>query len=154
METEKLIGVFEDCFHLLRSPPNSSGDYRTEFIRVLFRHPEQWIRREIIEYHGFDVLRSSDLDRPYVTFENKNGRLIFYRYEDFRENALGILGEALGRKPRRLVSKNIGKKKMYGPLYGAFRGTYCPSQEIWDYYYRSEYFERLYSGRAPRYAPR
>jgi hypothetical protein len=81
--TEELIGAFEECFHLFRSPPSSSDDYRTRFIRTLFRHPEQWIRREIVEYYGFDVLESSDLARPYVTFENHKAKLILYRYEDF-----------------------------------------------------------------------
>jgi hypothetical protein len=102
--------------------------------------------REIRDIFGIDVLASGfSIDRGYQIYKGGRVELLVMRLEDLSDVASRACNEFLEIGNFQLINQNIGAKKLYAPLYDAFKSSVAIDAEYADQLYKSRYMQTFYS---------
>lgn len=116
------------------------------FGRATHDSPLKFFDREIKDIFGIDVLGSgfSPL-KGYGIYEGDRADLLVLRLESLDECAGRAFAEFLGIQDFKVINRNIGAKKVYAPLYDAFKRNAVIGSEYADTLYESRFMRTFYS---------
>lgn len=116
------------------------------FTRATHDSPVRFFDREILDTFGIDVLGSGfPIDKGYEIYKADRVELLVIRLESLAEVAVPAFQEFLGIEEFELVNSNIGAKKIYAPLYSAFKRHVAIDSGYAAKLYDSEYMRTFYS---------
>lgn len=116
------------------------------FTRATHDSPVKFFDREIRDIFGIDVLKSGfPIDKGYEIYRNGRVELLVIRLESLVHVVAPAMHEFLGIEDFRLINSNIGAKKVYAPLYDAFKKHVVIDTDYAGKLYDSEYMRTFYS---------
>lgn len=125
-DTEKLSKLFFE-----RAPHDSAVEF---------------FDREIRDIFGIDVLRSGfSIDRGYDIYKSERVELLVMRLENLTDIATEACNSFLEIDDFKLINQNIGARKLYAPLYDAFKRSVAIDSAYADRLYDSRYMQTFYS---------
>lgn len=108
----------------------------------------RFFNREIRDIFGIDVLCAGfPIDNGYKIYKSDRAELLVLRLESLAECAGVAFKEFLGIEDFKIINRNIGAKKVYAPLYDAFKRSGLIVPDYADRLYNSEYTRTFYSAR-------
>jgi hypothetical protein len=128
----------------------SEGDTNTLaqlfFERAQHDSPLHFFDREIKDIFGIDVLGSGfPIEKGYEIYSSERVDLLVLKLERLADCASEALAEFLGLDGFTVVNRNIGAKKVYAPLYDAFKMNAVIDSMYIDTLYDSTYMRTFYS---------
>jgi len=116
------------------------------FTRATHDSPVRFFDREIRDIFGIDVIRSGfPIDKGYEIYKADRVELLVIRLESLADVAAPAFREFLGIEDFQLVNSNIGAKKVYAPLYSAFKRHVVIDSDYAAKLYDSDYMRTFYS---------
>lgn len=116
------------------------------FTRATHDSPVKFFDREIRDIFGIDVIRSGfPIDKGYEIYKADCVELLVIRLESLADVAAPAFREFLDIEDFRLVNSNIGAKKVYAPLYSAFKRHVVIDSDYAAKLYDSDYMKTFYS---------
>jgi hypothetical protein len=116
------------------------------FARATHDTSLHFFNREIRDIFGIDVIGSGfDIAKGYQVYRGDRAELLVIRLEDLADCAASAFKEYLGLEDFHLVNKNVGAKKMYAPLYDAFKKQVSIPPGYVDRLLNSEYMRTFYT---------
>jgi len=148
-ETEGEFEISSDYYQIDRtivSIDDSSTLAKLFFERAQHDSPIRFFDREIKDIFGIDVLDSGfPIDKGYGIYRSARVDLLVLKLESLADSAVAAFDEFLGIDDFKLINRNIGAKKVYAPLYDAFKENAVIDSEYIDTLYDSEYTRTFYS---------
>jgi len=148
-ETEGDFEISSDYYQI--SPTVVSVNDTHKLVELFFdraRHdsPLRFFDREIRDIFGIDVLRSGfPIDTGYEIYRKDRVELLVLRLESLSRCAGQAFADFLGIDDFKTVDQNIGAKKVYAPLYDAFKRNVTIDSEYAGTLYESNYMRTFYS---------
>jgi hypothetical protein len=116
------------------------------FERAQHDSPLRFFDREIRDIFEIDVLGSGfPIEKGYGIYSSERADLLVLKLESLAHCADAALAEFLDIDEFRVINRNIGAKKVYAPLYDAFKRNANIDSEYADTLYNSEYMRTFYS---------
>ena len=116
------------------------------FTRATHDSPVRFFDREIRDIFGIDVIQSGfSIDKGYQIYKANRVELLVIRLESLAEVAASALHEFLGIEHFQLINTNIGDKKIYAPLYDAFKKHIAIGSDYATELYDSDYMRTFYT---------
>ena len=116
------------------------------FNRATHDSPIKFFDREIRDIFGIDVLQTGfPIDKGYGIYRTARAELLVLKLESLTECAGDALEEFLGIEDFELINRNIGAKKVYAPLYEAFKHHAMMNSDYADVLYNSDFMHTFYS---------
>ena len=110
--------------------------------------PLRFFDRELRDIFGINVLGSGfPIEKGYGIYNSERADLLVLRLESLTHCADEALAEFLDIDEFRVINRNIGARKVYAPLYDAFKRNAIIDSEYVDALYDSEYMRTFYSSR-------
>jgi len=145
-------GEFEISSHYYRIDPTvvSIDDVdalaQLFFERATHDSPIRFFDREIRDIFGIDVLSDGfPKDKGYGIYRTPRAELLVLRLESLADCAAEAFDGFLGIENFQLISSNIGAKKVYAPLYDAFKRHAVIDSRYADVLYDSDFMRTFYS---------
>ncbi len=152
-------GEFEISSHYYRIEPMIVTVHDVDKLAKLFFErathdsPVKFFDREIKEIFDIDVLAEGfPVDKGYEIYRTPRAELLVLRLEDLERCAGDAFREFLDIDDFQLTNRNIGAKKVYAPLYDAFRREAVIGADYADVLYESEFMRTFYSNEEVRAA--
>ena len=102
--------------------------------------------REIRDIFGIDVIQSSfPIDKGYEIYKADRAELLVVRLESLVDVAVPAFHEFLGIEDFQLINSNIGARKVYAPLYDAFKKHIEIGSDYAAKLYDSDYMRTFYT---------
>jgi hypothetical protein len=116
------------------------------FARATHDSPLRFFDREIRDIFGIDVIRSGfSIDKGYEIYKADRVELLVIRLESLVDVAVPAFHEFLGIEDFQLVNSNIGDRKIYAPLYDAFKKQAVIGSDYATMLYDSDYMRTFYT---------
>jgi hypothetical protein len=116
------------------------------FTRATHDSPLRFFDREIRDIFGIDVIQSGfSIDKGYEIYKANRVELLVIRLESLAEVAVPAFHEFLGIEDFQLINSNIGDKKIYAPLYDAFKKHIVIGSDYATKLYDSDYMRTFYT---------
>jgi hypothetical protein len=116
------------------------------FTRATHDSPVRFFDREIRDIFGIDVIRSGfDIDKGYQIYKAGRVELLVIRLESLADVVVPAFGEFLDIEDFQLINSNIGAKKVYAPLYDAFKKHVVIDSDYAAKLYDSDYMRTFYA---------
>ena len=116
------------------------------FERATHDSPIMFFDREIRDIFGIDVLQQGfPVEKGYNIYREPRAELLVLRLESLADCAAEAFEEFLGIEKFQLVNSNIGAKKVYAPLYDAFKRHVVIDSKYADVLYDSDFMGTFYS---------
>ena len=116
------------------------------FERAQHDSPLRFFDREIRDIFGIDVLGTGfPIEKGYGIYDSERADLLVLKLESLAHCADAALAEFLDVDEFKVINRNIGAKKVYAPLYDAFKRNAIIDSEYADTLYNSEYMHTFYS---------
>lgn len=148
----KTDGEFEISSDYYQIKPTTVSVEDTDTLAQLFfdraQHdsPLRFFDREIKDIFGIDVLGSGfPIEKGYGIYRAARVDLLVLKLESLADCAGAAFDEFLGIDDFKLINRNIGAKKVYAPLYDAFKQNAIIDSDYADTLYNSEYMHTFYS---------
>ena len=145
-------GEFEISSHYYRIDPTVVAVDDIEklsdlfFSRATHDSPLRFFDREIKDVFGIDVLGSGfPKEKGYGIYRSARAELLVLKLECLTECAGAAFKEFLGIDDFKLINRNIAAKKVYAPLYEAFKNHANIDSGYADELYDSEFMRTFYS---------
>jgi len=145
-------GEFEISSHYYRIDPTIVSVDDVEqlgklfFDRATHDSPVRFFDREIRDVFGIDVLgQGFPIDKGYAIYRGERAELLVVRLESLADCGGAAFKEFLDVDDFKPASRNIGAKKVYAPLYDAFRRHAVIDSEYANVLYDSAYMRTFYS---------
>jgi len=102
--------------------------------------------REIRDIFGIDVLgHGFPIDKGYEIYRSDRAELLVIRLESLADCGATAFKEFLDIDDFKPINRNIGAKKVYAPLYDAFKRKVVIDSEYANVLYDSDYMRTFYS---------
>ncbi len=116
------------------------------FTRATHDSPVKFFYREIRDIFGIDVIGSGfPIDKGYQIYKEGRVELLVIRLESLADVVKPAMQEFLGIEDFELINSNIGAKKVYAPLYDAFKKHVVIDSGYAAKLYDSDYMRTFYS---------
>ena len=116
------------------------------FERATHDSPLRFFDREIRDIFGIDVIRDGfDIDKGYQIYKNGRVELLVIRLENLVEVVGPAFREFLDIEDFQLINSNIGGRKIYAPLYDAFKKQVAIGSDYATGLYESDYMQTFYT---------
>jgi len=116
------------------------------FSRATHDSPVRFFDREIRDIFGIDVIGSGfPIDKGYQTYKANRVELLVIRLESLVDTASEAMQEFLCIDDFQLINSNIGARKVYAPLYSAFKKHVVIDSDYAAKLYDSDYMRTFYS---------
>ncbi len=116
------------------------------FSRATHDSPLRFFDREIKDVFGIDVLGSGfPKEKGYGIYRSARAELLVLKLECLAECAGAAFKEFLDIDDFKLINRNIAAKKVYAPLYEAFKSHANIDSGYADELYDSEFMRTFYS---------
>ena len=145
-------GEFEISSHYYRIDPTVVSVDDIEklsdlfFSRATHDSPLKFFDREIKDVFGIDVLGSGfPKEKGYGIYRSARAELLVLKLECLEECAGAAFKEFLGIDDFKFIKQNIAAKKVYAPLYEAFKDHANIDSGYADELYDSEFMHTFYS---------
>jgi len=116
------------------------------FSRATHDSPVRFFDREIRDIFGIDVIQSSfPIDKGYEIYKADRAELLVVRLESLVDVAVPAFHEFLGIEDFQLINSNIGARKVYAPLYDAFKKHIDIGSDYATKLYDSDYMRTFYN---------
>jgi len=116
------------------------------FDRARHDSPMHFFDTEIKDLFGIDVIGTGfAIDKGYQIYKADRVELLVLRLEDLATCAGTAFREFLGFEDFQLINTNIGAKKVYAPLYDAFKKQVVVDSAYLDELFDSDYMRTFYS---------
>lgn len=116
------------------------------FDKATHDSPLRFFDREIRDIFGIDVLTEGfSPTKGYGIYRSDRADLLVVRLESLADCAEGALKEFLGIDGFRTINRNIGAKKIYAPLYEAFKRCAIFDSDYIETLYDSKFMRTFYS---------
>jgi hypothetical protein len=116
------------------------------FDRAQHDSPLRFFDREIKDIFGIDVLGTGfPIEKGYGIYKSDRADLLVLKLESLADCANEALAEFLDINEFAVINRNIGARKVYAPLYDAFKRNAIIDSDYADTLYNSEYMHTFYS---------
>jgi hypothetical protein len=116
------------------------------FSRATHDSPVRFFDREIRDIFGIDVIGSGfPIDKGFEIYTADRVELLVIRLESLVDTASTAMQEFLGIDDFQLINSNIGARKVYAPLYSAFKKHVVIDSDYAAKLYDSDYMRTFYS---------
>jgi Putative capsular polysaccharide synthesis protein len=116
------------------------------FERAQHDSPLQFFDREIKDIFGVDVLSAGfPIEKGYNIYKAERVELLVLKLESLAQCASAAFREFLGIDDFKVIDRNVGAKKIYAPLYDAFKQHAVIDSGYADRLYDSDYMRTFYS---------
>ena len=116
------------------------------FERARHDSPLRFFDREIKNIFGIDVIDTGfPIEKGYEIYSTGRVELLVLRLEDLTKCAGAAFDKFLGINDFQLINQNIGAKKVYAPLYSAFKKDVVVDETYADRLFKSDYMRTFYS---------
>lgn len=116
------------------------------FERATHDSPLQFFDREIRAIFDIDVLKEGfSPEKGYGIYHSERADLLVLRLESLEECAANAFKEFLGIDNFKVINRNIGAKKVYAPLYDAFKRHAVIGTDYANTFYESKFMRTFYT---------
>lgn len=149
LETEGAFEISSDYYRI--DPTVVSVDEPQELAKLFFERathdsPLTFFDREIRDIFGVDVLSEGfSPGKGYGIYRSPRVDVLVLRLENLANCAGTAFKEFLGIEDFRVINRNIGSKKVYAPLYDAFKKHAVIDQAYASKLYDSRFMHTFYS---------
>jgi len=148
-ETDGVFEISSDYYQI--EPTVVSVDQPERLAKLFFERathdsPLLFFDREIRDIFGIDVLAQGfPTDKGYGIYHADRADLLVVRLESLADCAERAFNEFLGLDGFEVIDRNIGSKKIYAPLYDAFKRYAVIDSGYVDTLYNSKFMRTFYS---------
>lgn len=142
--------VISSDYYRIEPTVVSVGDSQA-LTRLFLEHathdsPLKFFDREIRDIFGIDVLTEGfSPEKGYGIYHSDRADLLVLRLESLKDCAGQAMREFLGIDDFKVINRNIGAKKVYAPLYDAFKREAVITSDYANTLYESKFMQTFYS---------
>jgi len=149
LESEGKFEISSDYYGIERTVVSADDTGKLAelfFQRATHDSPLRFFDREIRDIFGIDVLESGfPIEKGYGMYSSERADLLVLKLENLADCAGPAMAKFLGIQEFELVNSNVGARKVYAPLYDAFKRNAIIDVEYADTLYNSAYMQTFYS---------